>query len=177
MNSKGAHSLIEALIILNKQGIKIQATLAGTAFQSNYKEHLIKRLKDNNLDDAIVFTGNLDRPQLARMYRLHQIGIFPSIHPEAFGIVGAEMQLSGLALITSGVGGAGELITDGQTGLCFEPNNPQDLAKQIKLLAKNPALLRRIAKAGQQQAKQQFTVMASCRQLVKLMQSEEPIPN
>ena len=43
----------------------------------------------------------------------------PSINPEAFRIVAAGMMASGLVVVSSGVGGAGELIDDGRTGLKF----------------------------------------------------------
>ena len=65
------------------------------------------------------FVGQLGRRALARFYALHHVGVFPSIHPEAFGIVAAEMMASGLVVVSSGVGGAGELIDDGRTGLRF----------------------------------------------------------
>ena len=48
--------------------------------------------------------------------------VFPSIHPEAFGIVAAEPMASGLA-ISSCVGGAGELVQNERTGLAFEAGN------------------------------------------------------
>ena len=75
------------------------------------------------------FVGQLKRQALARFYALHHVGVFPSIHPEAFGIVAAEMMASGLAVVSSGVGGAGELIEDGYTGLRFKPGDSEDLAR------------------------------------------------
>ena len=51
------------------------------------------------LDGIIQFVGQLDRKSLARFYSLHHVGAFSSIHPEAFGIVAAEMMASGLTVI------------------------------------------------------------------------------
>ena len=127
MGSKGAHTLIEALIQLKQQGLSVQASLAGDSFQSGYREQLEQWLKQHNLDGAVQFVGQLGRQALARFYALHHVGVFPSIHPEAFGIVGAEMMASGLVLV-SRVGGAGELIDDGRTGLRFQAGDSQDLA-------------------------------------------------
>ena len=97
--------------------VYIQASLAGDSFQNGYREQLEQLLKQHNLHGAVQFVGQLERRALARFYALHHIGVFPSIHPEAFGIVAAEMMASGLAVVSSGVGGAGELIEDGRTGL------------------------------------------------------------
>ena len=117
MESKGAHTLIQALIQLKQQGLSGQASLAGDSFQNGYREQLEQWLKQHNLDGSVQFVGQLGRKALARFYALHHVGVFPSIHPEAFGIVAAEMMASGLAVVSSGVGGAGELIDDGRTGL------------------------------------------------------------
>jgi len=170
IGSKGAHTLVQALIRLHQRQLQVQVTLAGFAFQAGYQEKMTALLRQHGLEDCVLFTGSLGRPQLARMLVLHQVGVFPSTYPEAFGIVGAEMQLSGLALVSSGVGGAAELVEHGVTGLRFAPGDPEDLANQLQLLADDPALLRRLARAGQAQARQRFSVESSCQQLERLLQ-------
>lgn len=161
MGSKGAHTLIEALIQLQQQGLSVQASLAGDSFQNGYREQLEQWLKQHHLDGAVQFVGQLGRRALARFYALHHVGVFPSIHPEAFGIVAAEMMASGLVVVSSGVGGAGELIDDGRTGLRFEAGNSQNLARCLTKLAGDTALLRRLSQAGQQEARQRFSVQAA----------------
>ena len=158
MASKGAHTLVEALIQLKRQGITVQATLSGTAFQGGYQDQLERMLQQEDLETEVTFTGNLTRPQLARMFVLHHIGVFPSIYPEAFGITGAEIQASGLALVSSGVGGAAELVGDGVTGLLFQAGNGSDLAMKLLYLAKHPEHMVRIAANGQQRAQENFSV-------------------
>ena len=54
---------------------------------------------DNNIQGNITFYKQLTRDQLARFFRLHHAAVFPSIHPEAFGIVAVEAMASGLALL------------------------------------------------------------------------------
>ena len=53
-----------------------------------------------NLMDLVPvdFLPQLNREQLARFFRLNHVCVFPSLHPEAFGIVAAEAMASGLAL-------------------------------------------------------------------------------
>ena len=161
MASKGAHTLIEALIQLQQQGLCVQATLAGDSFQSGYREQLEQLLEQHNLDGAVQFVGQLGRLALARFYSLHHVGVFPSIHPEAFGIVAAEMMASGLAVVSSGVGGAGELIEDGRTGLLFKAGDSQHLASCLMRLTSDAELLEELRHAGQREARKRFSVMAS----------------
>ena len=111
------------------------------------------------------FVGQLGREALARFYALHHIGVFPSTYPEAFGIVAAEMMASGLVVVSSGVGGAGELIDNGRTGLRFEAGNSKDLARCLKHLVEDASLLHRIRQTGQKEVRQRFGVMASAEAL------------
>ena len=165
MGSKGAHTLVEALIQLHQQGLSVQASLAGDSFQSGYREQLEQWLKQHGLNGAVQFVGQLGRQALARFYALHHVGVFPSIHPEAFGIVAAEMMASGLAVVSSGVGGAGELIDDGRTGLLFNAGDSQDLARCLMRILSDATLLQGLRQAGQRQARQQYSVSASAEAL------------
>ena len=165
MGSKGAHTLVEALIQLQNQGITVLANLAGDRFQSGYREQLENVLKQHNLDGTVQFVGQLRRQALARFYALHHVGVFPSIHPEAFGIVAAEMMASGLVVVSSGVGGAGELIDNGRTGLRFQAGDSQDLARCLMRLATDTNLLNDLRQTGQREAQHRFSVTASAQQL------------
>jgi glycosyltransferase involved in cell wall biosynthesis len=100
---------------------------------------------------------------------LQQVGVFASIHPEAFGIVGAEIMASGAALLTTGVGGAAELIEPGVSGLRFEPGNAASLVAALQQLLADPPLLARLAAAGAQRARERFSVQAAAAQLEALM--------
>ena len=128
-----------------------------------YREELEKWLELHNLGGLEVC-----RPATKghwRFYALHHVGVFPSIHPEAFGIVAAEMMASGLAVVSSGVGGAGELIEDGKTGLRFKAGDSKELASCLKRLARDATLLQEISHAGQKEARQRFSVMQSAAKL------------
>jgi len=161
MGSKGAHTLIEALIELKQQGLSVQASLAGDSFQNGYRQQMEHLLKKHELDGAVQFVGQLERPALARFYALHHVGVFPSIHPEAFGIVAAEMMASGLVVVSSGVGGAAELVDDGRTGLLFKAGDSKALANCLMRLASDDTLLSELRRTGQQEARQRFSVMAA----------------
>ena len=168
MGSKGAHTVVQALIALHGQGVALQASLAGGRFQAGYREQLEALLAGAGLADLVRFVGQLDRPRLARFWALHQVGVFASTYPEAFGIVGAEVMASGLVLVTSGVGGAAELIEPGVSGLRFEPGNPASLVAALQRLLMDPSLLPRLAAAGQQRARDLFSVERAAGQLERL---------
>ena len=64
MGSKGLHTLIEALSILRKKGLNIQAVFAGAEFEPGYKERLKSYLAQENMNYPVQFVGQLTRPKL-----------------------------------------------------------------------------------------------------------------
>ena len=56
----------------------------------------------------------------------------------------------GKAVIGSSVGGIRELLDDEKTGLIYEAENVDDLARQIRRLLDDPALRDRLAASGRE---------------------------
>ena len=153
MESKAPHTLLEAIAQLNQQGYPVRASLAGGPFQKSYIEAMNSFCINNKIDKFITFYKQLTRDQLARFFRLHHAAVFPSIHPEAFGIVAVEAMASGLALISSGVGGASEVFEDNKSGLQFKAGECRSLASQIKRLFDEPGLLKALQENGNRTSK------------------------
>ena len=171
MGSKGLHTLIQALILLKQQGYSVQANFAGDSFQSGYIEQLEQLILKNDCLGSFNFVGCLSRNELIRFWSRHHIGIFPSIHPEAFGISAAEILSSGLLLISSGVGGASELFTPGEHGLLFKPDNPSSLLSVLLNVLNNPGLLRTLSRQGFFHVRDHFSVSSSSLKLESLFKS------
>ena len=119
MSSKGPHTLLESLLQLRQKGIAIHMMLAGGTFQADYAHKLREFCNNHKLNQQVDFLPQLNRKQLARFFQLNHVCVFPSIYPEAFGIVAAEAMASGLALVSTGVGGSSEVFEDGISGLHF----------------------------------------------------------
>jgi glycogen(starch) synthase len=168
MSSKGAHTVLEALIPLRNAGVPVQLMLAGGRFQVDYVDQLETFVKQSELCDQVQWLGQLRREQLARMFALQHVAVFPSLYPEAFGIVAAEAMASGLALVSSGVGGAAELFEPNVTGLSFQPGDASQLATQLSLLARSPQFLLQLQQQGHQRVKSRFSVMSAAHQLERL---------
>jgi glycosyltransferase involved in cell wall biosynthesis len=169
MVSKGPHTLLEALVLLRERGVMAQAMLAGGSFQVDYASQLRRYCDAHGLGEQVWFAPQLTRDQLARFFRLNQVCVFPSLHPEAFGIVAAEAMASGLALISTGVGGAAELFDDGISGLAYPAGDAAALAERLARLAADPALLTRLQHNGQQRVRERFSVATAAQQLEALL--------
>jgi glycosyltransferase involved in cell wall biosynthesis len=67
-------------------------------------------------------------------YMITDIVVSASTDPEAFGRVMVEGQSLGRMVIAPNHGGSQETILEGKTGWLFKPNDPESLAKTLKLV-------------------------------------------
>ena len=168
MSSKGPHTLLEAIAILKNNNLPTYCMLAGSVFQESYMQSMQKFINAHGLQNNVQFVPQLSRQQLSRFFQLHHACVFPSIHPEAFGIVAAEAMASGLALVSSGVGGAAEVFEEGISGLSFKAGDPTSLATQLELLWRNPKILESLQKSGEKRARERFSLQKSAENLENL---------
>ena len=69
---------------------------------------------------AVTFVGRVDDESLVQLLHSADAAVPPS-HYEPFGIVALEAAATGTPLVTSNVGGLGEAVINGQTGMSFPP--------------------------------------------------------
>lgn len=132
MQSKGLHIALEAAAKLRKQGIPFRFRIAGETFSRDYGEALKKYCSDNNITENTSWDGFIKPEKLSSFYQNIDLLVFPSLYPESFGMVVAEAMTHGVVPISSGVGGAYEVITHKLDGLLVEPGNSEDLYNNIK---------------------------------------------
>ena len=154
---KGADVLVEALSLLHAAGIEFTATIAGGTFQPEFVEALKQFVESEGLQESVHFPGALSRQELIQLYKTHNVLVFPSRFEEPFGISQIEAMAAGLTLVTSGTGGAREIVEEhGQDGLIFESENPFDLADILSSLPTDLTRWEAIARKGQQRAMSEF---------------------
>lgn len=166
---KGADVLVEALSILHAAGIEFTATIAGGTFQPEFVKALKHFIVEEELDEKVRFTGALSRQELSQLYQTHNVLVFPSRFQEPFGISQIEAMAAGLTLVTSGTGGAGEILDHEEDGLEFESENPLDLADALSTLSAQPEAWEKMARKGQQKAMTQFSQAKALEQLETLL--------
>ena len=87
----------------------------------------------------------------------------PSLRPEAFGRVPAEVQAMGRRVIAAAHGGALETVRHGETGWLVPPGDATALADAIRqALGASPAERERMAAAGQAHVRRNFTLDGMC---------------
>lgn len=170
MHYKGADVLIEALTLLHAAGVMVTATIAGGTFYPKYVEMLQEFIASEGLQSQVQFVGVLSRQELSQLYKTHNVLVFPSRFQEPFGISQIEAMAAGLTLVTSGTGGACEIVEHGQDGLIFESENPLDLADALSSLPADPAMWAALTRRGQQKALTQFSQRQAVASLEEMLQ-------
>jgi glycosyltransferase involved in cell wall biosynthesis len=157
---KGPHVLVQALVRLRRRKIPFTAEIAGEAPDPEFLADLRDAVEAAGLEQQVRFPGFLDRAGLAAMFGRSNVLVFPSKFAEPFGISQVEAMAAGLVVVTSGTGGAGEIVRHETNGLVFNPDRPDDLAGQLGRLARDPALAARLQRAGQARAAELSTSQA-----------------
>ena len=141
---KGIDVLIEALRHLPRAPLRLQ--IYGD-LQANvrYADDL-KRMSKG--DPRITLEGGYRHEHVYDLLSALDVIVVPSIWYENSPFVIQEAQAAHVPVIGSRLGGIPELIIDGHDGLLFEPGDPRDLAKQLRRLLDEPALLDRLRPDG-----------------------------
>lgn len=158
---KGAHILINALLHLVNARIDFTVTIAGTTTNREFVDGLKQICRKAGIDEKVTFTGLLDREGLKGMFEKHNVLVFPSIVKEAFGITQVEAMAAGLTVVSSGTGGAGEIIEHEKSGLIFQSENPRSLAEELIKLTKGKEPWETMRKNGQKRAREKFDIERS----------------
>lgn len=74
--------------------------------------------------------------------------VMPSQWYEAFGMTMIEAFAKGTPVVASNLGAMASLVTDGATGLLFQPGDPKDLEAKVRQLLIDPAILQTMRRAA-----------------------------
>ncbi|MGK2879713.1 MAG: glycosyltransferase family 4 protein [Mycobacterium sp.] len=149
---KGIHDLIAALPRIRRTHPGTRLTVAGEGTQLAW---LIEQAREHKVLKATTFAGLADHRQLLTLLHRADVAVLPS-HYEPFGIVALEAAAAGIPLVTSNVGGLGELVIDGATGLSCAPRDVAGLAAAVRRVLDDPAAAQARALAARKRLTSDF---------------------
>ncbi|MEA2715441.1 MAG: hypothetical protein QOG91_469 [Candidatus Parcubacteria bacterium] len=115
--------------------------------------NLKKQAKDLDLEEQVVFLGNIQNSELPEYYASADIFIGPSVETkdgamEAFGIVFLEALASGAAVISTSSGGISDIVKDCLTGIVVPERDSKAIYQAVKKIIDEPALRARLRENG-----------------------------
>jgi glycosyltransferase involved in cell wall biosynthesis len=147
---KGVHVLIEAA---RRNGLPIRLASNG---------ELPRSVAPSDPVTAIITNSH---EELAEFYRHARFLVVPSLFEETFSVVSAEAMSHGVPVLASRIGALQSTVVDEVTGVLFEPGNVDDLTRKMRRMWDDPALCRRLGKAGQERVAREFNSATHLRQL------------
>jgi glycosyltransferase involved in cell wall biosynthesis len=101
---------------------------------------------------GVTVLRNLPNEQVMSAWRGSLFGVQPSLCAETFGMAIVEAMTQGKAMIASRVGGIGDVIVDGKTGILVSAGDAEGLAGTMQRLIENPPLRESLGEAGRARA-------------------------
>ncbi len=129
---KGVQILLEAVLLLKKNSIGVQAILVG---DGNMRERYELLTKGFGISDRVVFAGRVSDEELPYYYTMGDVTVLPSLNRgEAFGMVLLESMACGVPVIASDLPGVRTVAQDG--GMVVPPGDSKELAFAIAAFLK-----------------------------------------
>ncbi|MCI4625520.1 MAG: glycosyltransferase [Candidatus Magnetoovum sp. WYHC-5] len=139
---KGVHVMVEAFKKTNNPTIRLQVW-GGCFGETEYRDKLVEIA---SADPRITFLGQYEFNDVERIISSMDVVIVPSIWYENAPLTISTSFAFGIPVITTNIGGMGEMVQDGFNGLTFEVGNPYELSIKLNKIAENPDLIEHFRK-------------------------------
>lgn len=124
-----------------------------------YRAEIERAISVAGLDDCVAVAGHFT--DMPAAWLASDVGVVPSLDPEAFGRTAVEPQLMGRPVVVAAHGAPVDTVIDDETGWLFRPGDAEDLARRMtQALDAGPARRRQMGEAGRLRARELYSVQA-----------------
>ena len=163
--TKGLHILLKAFQKVLKDVPRAKLDILGSGIDEAGFQNLTHEL---GLGNSVIFHGWADRARIQRGLKECAVVAFPSIYPEAFGIVGIEAMMHARPVVAFDVGGVKDWLDDGVSGCLIPVKDEEGLAGSITRLLKDGVESKKMGKAARLQALREFSVERHMKELLSI---------
>ncbi len=118
--------------------------------EPGHLQHLARTLW---IEDVVRFHKPVPQGELADWYRAASVAVVPSYN-ESFGLVAIEAQACGTPVVAAAVGGLRTAVRDGVSGVLVDGHDPDDYARVLGRLVRDPEARVRYGAAAVKHARQ-----------------------
>jgi glycosyltransferase involved in cell wall biosynthesis len=154
---KGVKHLIDAVGRLPVE-LRPHLTVIG---EGPERQALDAQVHAAGLERRVEIRGRVSEEALHEAYADSDVMVLPSIldargDTEGLGVVLLEAMSYGVPVIASDIGGITDVVENEKSGLLVPPADPEQLARALERLARDPALAKRLGDAGEQRVRHAF---------------------
>lgn len=133
----------------NLKLVKVGNASSGWSHEK-YRNISLNLIRSLNLENEVIFTGFLDKEELASYYAGAECLVFPSFY-EGFGFPPLEAMACGCPVIASNASSLPEVV--GDAGLLVNPDDDNSIAVAVESILSNENLKNSLKKSGLERAK------------------------
>ncbi len=120
-----------------------------------YRRSVERFCERGGLHDTVHFVGRVDREAILSELAGASCLALPSFQENAPRVI-AEAMAAGLPVAASSVGGIPWMVSEGKTGLLFDPNRPDQMVDALVRLLSDEALRSQMGQSARQEADRRF---------------------
>lgn len=162
---KGHSLLIKAFAQLDQKTQPVRLTIVGTGPE---QKNLEKQISDLGLTKKITMTGQLNHPQVEKMYNEADIFVQSSFS-EGIPIVLMEAMAKEIPCVSTFVNGIPELIQHEIDGFLVAPSDVAGLTAILEKLIKDPQLRQRYGSSGRKRVIEKYNINSNTDRLAEIL--------
>jgi glycosyltransferase involved in cell wall biosynthesis len=151
---KGVSILLASMVQVIQRMPACRLLIAGEGPGRREAENHIDRL---GLRSHVSMLGYLNPTQLAQQLETAWVQAVPSSYEDPFPNVILEAMMRGTAVVATAIGGATEMVREGETGFLVEAADSSAMAAKLLTLLENRGTAERMGAAGRAVALAEFT--------------------
>lgn len=132
---------------------------------------LTAEVQTRKLGEYIEFTGAVNQDRIRAFYEAADIFVLPSF-AEGIPVVLMEAMAMEIPCVTTWITGIPELIRNGRDGMLIPPGDVEALAEALSQLMDDPALRRRLGRAGRKRVLEKYHLSRNTRRLAEIFQQQ-----
>jgi glycosyltransferase involved in cell wall biosynthesis len=156
--------------LIERKGVMALASAANVFLQEDPEAELvlvgrdvchqlprIESILKPQIRDRVRMLHAVSQTYLASLFRECTVFAMPSIF-ESFGTVWADAMASGIPVVGSTLTCGPEIVPNGVAGILADPQHPEDVARAISTLLRDPYLRERMGHAGRKLALEKYSL-------------------
>ena len=143
---KGAHIVVAAMPYVLKKVPYAKLDIETKTLEPSYEKNLRKLIKKLGIENKVSIFDRITVETYLRNIVSSEVVVVAEQWENMAPTTLADAMSLGRPVVASDIGGLPEMVRDGKSGLLANAHNPQDFAKKIVELMKNPSFASKLGK-------------------------------
>ena len=156
IRSKGVYDLLEACIILKRNGVNFICNIVGDRGDID-PDVFSQQVIEKGLGDYLIYKGRKDDIEKESEFEEADIFVHPSLD-DCMPLVIIEAMQHSLPVVSTYVGAIPELVEDGRTGYLVNQGDVSSLAEKLMILIEDPEKRKKLGEEGLDRYRKNYTL-------------------